>query len=664
MKQLIARRRFLGAAALTLPVLTARQVLAQDAREALGTMMGKATAGVHPLATLMQAHPAALRAELRGLHPRVFTTTAGLNELRQRARGSHRTIWAKALDGLVAMREEPAPSPAQKRRAQNTVAIGMVGAALAYQIEGEARYLEAAKRYMDAAVSYPVWGYASSKPDVDLAAGHLLYGMGAAYDLLFDALSVEERTRYRNKIVRQAGLMSAHFMPTPGKSYSYSQNHCFIPIAGLAVAAYAVWDEVPEAASWAALSRAIFTRVLEVASPDGYFYEGVEYWVFSMPWIVHALDAFAHAAGDDMYDQPGLRKAHLYIAHSLVPNGQDVFDFGDVFEGPITRARSGEEAERTHPNGKLHSNYNLLYRLAARFGNPEAQGVATWMASLGHVCEEDYWSLLWLDPALPAKPMSAVAPHHHFDDLGTVYWRSDWTAKATAFAFRAGPPEGHHVAALVTKLPDWHLEMGHSHPDAGSFMLYGGGSYLTGPMGYAGIPSSKLSNTLLVDGQGQANEGAGHDAFVGYPYARLDSIRITSVTLGADHADIVADLSGAYRPELGIERLERRFSWAHGAWTTTDRMRASKPVVLTAQLHGDRAITQVAERRFLIAGRPSALKVDVRTPAAQAVIAPGVVVAAGPPGHVDRGPTEQRGTVLRLSLPASKDATLVTSMRF
>jgi hypothetical protein len=198
--------------------------------------------------------------------------------------------------------------------------------------------------------------------------------------------------------VRQAGILAKHFMPKPGKSYSYSQNHCFIPVAGLAVAAYALWDEAPEAAGWAALSRAIFSRVLDVASPDGYFYEGVEYWIFSMPWIIHALDAFAHAAGDDMYDTPALRNAHLYIAHSLTPNGQDVFDFGDVFEGPVTRSRVGEEPARTHPGGKLNSNYNLLYRLANRFGNADAQGVADWMASLGHVCAEDFWTLLWRDP--------------------------------------------------------------------------------------------------------------------------------------------------------------------------------------------------------------------------------------------------------------------------
>lgn len=657
------RRRFLGAAALALPALTGNRVLAQDSREALGPKEGKPTAGPHPLQALMAQHPAALKPELRGVHPRVFTTAAGLADLRRRATTTHRDAWQKALAGLVAMKEAPAASPAQARRAQNTTAIGIAGAALAWRIEGDERYLAAAKRYMDAAVSYPVWGYTYSKPDVDLAAGHLLYGLGMGYDLLFDVLSVEERTRYRDKLVRQARLLAAHFAPKSGKTFSYSQNHCFIPVAGLAIAAYAVWDEAPEAAAWAAQARAIFTRVLDVAAPDGYFYEGVEYWIFSMPWIVHALDAFAHAAGDDLYDHPALRNAHLYIAHSLTPNGQDIFDFGDAFEGPHTRARHGLDAARTHPGGKLHSNYNLLYRLAARFGNPQAQGVADWMASLGHVCAEDFWTLQWRDAGLQASPISALPPRHHFDDLGTVFWRSDWTDKATAFAFRAGPPEGHHAATLLEKMPDWHLSMGHSHPDAGSFILYADGTYLSGPMGYAGIPRSNLSNTLLVDGHGQANEGHGHDAFAGYPYARLDTIRLARVELGADRAEIVADLTGAYRAELGVERLERTFALADGTWTVTDRLRAARPVVLTAQVHGDTAITTTGERRYLVANKPAALEVTVRTAAAKAVIEPGVVTAAGPPGNVDKGPREQRGVVLRASLPASRDATLVTQLR-
>lgn len=662
------RRHFLGAAALTLPVVSTNLAFGQDAREALGTKINKSSKmnkGPHPLQILMEKNPAALRAEFHGVHPRVFTTNTELETLRHRAKSTHKELWQKALTGLVAMNAAPAETPAQTRRHQNTTAIGIVGAAFAYQIEGEEKYLAAAKRYMDAAVSYPVWGYFYSKPNIDLAAGHLLYGLGAGYDLLFNVLNEEDRARYRDKLIHHARLVAEHFMPKPGKSYSYSQNHCYIPIAGLAVAAYALWDDVPEeAARWAALARAIFTRVLDVASPDGYFYEGIEYWVFSMPWMIHGLDAFAHAAGDDMYDHPGLRQSHLYLAHTVLPNGHDVFDFGDVFEGPVTRARIGADAARTHPNGKLHSNYNLLYRLAGRFDNADAQGVAQFMSSQGQICAEDFWSLQWLDPKVAASPMSAISPYHHFTDLDTVFWRSDWTTKATAFAFRAGPPEGHHITQLIDKMPDAHLSMGHSHPDAGSFILYGGGSYLTGQMGYAGIPSSKLSNTLLIDGQGQANEGGGHDAFVDYPYERLNRIRITSVNMGKDHADIVADLTGAYRPELGVEHLERRLSWARGVWTTTDQMRASKPVVLTSQVHGDTTITQVKKDSFSVDGKPTSLQVDIRTSGVKTNVTPGIIITPGPPGSVDKGSKEQRGTVLNISLLASKKAKLITKMTF
>src|SRR6185369_694390 len=111
---------------------------------------------------------------------------------------------------------------------------------------------------MDAAVSYDVWGYAYNKPNVDLAAGHLLYGMGWGYDLLYNDVTDAERTKYRDKLIRQAKLMFDFFKPKSGKSYAYSQNHTFIPISGLAITAYALEGETPEAKDWAQLSRAIF----------------------------------------------------------------------------------------------------------------------------------------------------------------------------------------------------------------------------------------------------------------------------------------------------------------------------------------------------------------------------------------------------------------------
>ena len=53
-----------------------------------------------------------------------------------------------------------------------------------------------------------------------------------------------------------------------------------------------------------------------------------------------------------------------------------MFDFGDIWEGPLTRARRGAEYARVYPGGTLQSNFNALYRVAARLRDREAQAVA------------------------------------------------------------------------------------------------------------------------------------------------------------------------------------------------------------------------------------------------------------------------------------------------
>ncbi|MGH9831474.1 MAG: hypothetical protein ACRD9Y_00580 [Blastocatellia bacterium] len=66
------------------------------------------------------------------------------------------------------------------------------------------KHADAAKKYLEAAVSYDVWGYIYNKPNVDLAAGHLLYGMGWGYDLLYHDLTEAARA-----LPRQAGQARA-----------------------------------------------------------------------------------------------------------------------------------------------------------------------------------------------------------------------------------------------------------------------------------------------------------------------------------------------------------------------------------------------------------------------------------------------------------------------
>lgn len=646
-----ARRRTACAARkpllLFLALACAARLGAQDGREQLGAGFSADANGPHALLALEAAHPARLKPELMGVHPRVFVTDPELEQLRRCARTTHREIWERARANAVCLRSEPVPAPAQGRRDQNDTALAIGEAAFMYKIEGDPRYLAAAKKFMDAAVSYDVWGYSTNKPNVDLAAGHLLYGLGWGYDLLYHDLTDPERARYRDKLTRQAHLLYESYRPQPGRSYTYSQNHLFIPAAGLGVAAYALYGEVPEAAEWARTARALYERVLATYSADGYYYEGFEYWVFSTPWLVHYLDALAHSTGEDLYDRPGLRESHAYVAHTILPDGRNVFDFGDAFEGALTRAGIGADAARTHPHGRLHSNYHVLYRLAQRFRSGEAQGVAEWLALQGQVNFEDYWSLLWYDPTVKAVAIDRQPRWHYFPDNEVVYWRSGWGRDATAIAIKCGPPEGHATAGLAGKFPDWRLEDGHAHPDAGTFILYAQGQYLVGETGYAGVPMTADQNTLLVDGHGQAREGNGHNAFGGIPYNRLDRIRLARVQATATGLQVTAEAAAAYEPELGVMRFDRTFTLEGRQLSIRDQIETSTPHRFSILFHFDGKAA------------PTGLGLAFPSPRdAQTRLEPALLTAAGPPGHVDRGPKEERGS--RLSVSSSTPRTTAT----
>jgi hypothetical protein len=197
--------------------ISAMPVHAQDARELeQERTASKNLKGEHPLVELMRTRNSALRKELLGVHPRVYVTDKEIAGLRDRARTSHREIWQQVLSRVRALNADPPPAPAQQRRQQNDVGIAIAEAAFVYKIEGDKKYLDAALKYMDAAVSYDIWGYANNKPNVDLAGGHLLYGLGWGYDLLYHDLTEKERTRYRDKLIKQARLMADYSHRRPG----------------------------------------------------------------------------------------------------------------------------------------------------------------------------------------------------------------------------------------------------------------------------------------------------------------------------------------------------------------------------------------------------------------------------------------------------------------
>jgi hypothetical protein len=625
---------------------------AQDTQELEAEQLGNPKMkGEHPIVTLSKTKNSALRKELQGVHPRVFMTQTEIDALKAKAKFQPE-LWATAISRVRALNVEPPKPPAEERRVQNEVGLGIAEAAFIYKITGEKKYLDAAKKYLDAAVSYDVWGYSYNKPNVDLAAGHILYGMGWAYDLLYNDLTAQEREKYRAKLIKQARLLYDFFKPKAGKTYAYSQNHTYIPISGLAVTAYALMDETPEAKDWAALSRAIMQRVLETYSHDGYFYESMEYWIFSMPWIIHYLDAHKHATGENLYaGHKGLQLNHKFISHITLPGGEFNFDFGDIYAGPITRARKGNDFQRERINGRFRTNYNILYNLANQYNSGEAQGVAEWVKSKGQVNAEEIWTFIWFNEKIKSVPIEKQPLWHYFDDHELIFWRDSWKDDATAFAFKNGPPEGHGANEAVKNFPEWRLSSGHAHPDSGSFIIWSNGKYLTGDSGYAGVPMTEHHNTLVFDGMGQHREGKGHDVFVGIPYERMNKIRIIEVKMNKQKVSIIADVAPAYEPEVGVKKFIRKFEFtAPGNFVITDDVETEMPRLITSYLHADNVINQLSANRFVFEPNGTNLLAEIVTPKMfVAKVEKNILTAPGRPGSVSQGEREERGVRLAIS---------------
>jgi hypothetical protein len=609
---------------------------------------------VPPFADLL-SRPVRLKPELAGVHPRVFVTAAGLEELRERARTTHREDWRKVLAALPALAGDPPPPPGpQARRSQNNVAHAIAGVSLAWAVERRPDLLTAAKKWTLAAIDYEPWGYTYNKPNVDLAAGHLLYAIGWAYDLLFHELTPEERGRIRASLERHAALVHAHFTPGPRRErFEFTQNHDFIPTSGLAVAALALLGESQDAERWAAAAYAHHHRANQLLSPDGYYFEGIEYWIFSAPWLVHFADAWEHATGESVWELGPYRGWKLYVAHVLAPNGQDAFDFGDAWEGPLTRERRGEEIARLYPGGTLQSNANLLYRVAARLRDPETQAVADRCRAFAHTSLEEHWTLLWRDASLEAAPIESLPLRHRFEDSGVVFFRTSWEKDALAFAFKAGPPEGHRAARLLAAVPEWRQSTGHSHPDAGSFVVWAGGAALVSDTGYAGRPQARQHNTVVVGGLGQGLEKE-HDTWEGMDRAALDRVRIEEAVLAPSSVRIVAEIAAAYAPAAGLRsfRRELRFD-APGSFRVRDALETAEERSFEWFLHADRPFT-IDGTGFRSAHAGATLEGTVAAPAAARLrTGPTILTAPGQPGSIEQGRADQRGFELVVAPPAA-----------
>jgi len=472
--------------------------------------------------------------------------------------------------------------------------------ALAYRLTGQRHYLDELERWLGPPLSFPHWGKAHM-PDHDLDAGWLSHGLALAYSWAGDALSEPTREALAAKLLLQGRRLYEFAVESEGDwwSSSFWQNHNWICYTGLATAGYVLQPEHAETKAWTSRAQDNFREVLRLLPEDGSNCEGVVYWRYGVPWIVTYLDVLEAAEGVDLFpDSPYLRETFYYRLYQAAPDLERIIDHGDCHD-----RRSGHSVA-------------MYYKLASKYRLGHAQWLADQVADRYYwreayesgvkpgVRPEAYQELLWFDPTVTPEPPDDLPLSRYFPDLGLVAGRTSWWDDAAMVSFKAAPGGGHKAwdtAQEMARDRGWStLNAGHHHPDAGTFVLLGHGSYLAVDEGYSNRKRHEHHNGVLVDGQGFANEDRYH-VYKGLPAHHVARIRSTLMEAGWTCA--TSESGAMYPDDLGVRRVDRHLAMSpRGTVFLVDQFESDEPRTWTWLLQSDHAFSIDGERALTSAG--------------------------------------------------------------
>jgi hypothetical protein len=543
-------------------------------------------------------------ARLKGVHPRLYLTDERVAALRAAIATTHRDLWEEVraqADGLV---ERGAPEYVEddghsgaEQLWQREVGNAMPLLALTYVLSGEAKYLDAAQEWALASCRYPTWGLGEID-GMDLATGHQLFGLGIVYDWCHSGLTEDARRTLRETLVKRT---SAMFEAAAGGGVwwqrSYLQNHLWVNICGMSVAGLALYDEVDDAILWVGLPREKFARTMAVLGPDGASHEGVGYWQYGVEYMLKFLYLAEDLLNEDLvgegrwWPNTAAYYAHLTIPRDAWTRGSSIVDLADC------------------PRGNWYGPDYLLRGLARKYADGHAQWWAQQVDEADIEAPSARWlNLLWYDPTVAPQPPTDLPTMRHFEDMGLVSARTDWSGGESLLVLKCGPFIGHEATGEFTYDPGG----GHVHPDAGHFVLFGQGEWLLRDDGYRAKWTGQ-HNTLLVDGCGQLGEG--QQWFEGSLCLTAQAQpRVTRATSTVALDDIEADATGAYPPDSGLRRFLRRLLFLKpNTLIVLDDLECDTARALELRFHPEASQAERVGNAFVAAGASSCLRVEPLT---------------------------------------------------
>ncbi len=385
---------------------------------------------------------------------------------------------------------------------------------LTYLLTGDTIYAHRIKQDLLAAADFPDW---ASWHFLNVGAISALMGIG--YDSTFDYLTLEDRKKIREGILKHGlvqGIMAYNNEHRDDSWVNRVHNKNQVNSGGMSMAALAIAESSPDTAS-IILQGAISSvpRAMEGYLPDGAWAEGPTYWAYGttyngllMASLRSALDTLLGMDQGAGYE--GLGKSGSFHIHTAGPTNL-YFNYGDskktLYYSPVLFWLSREFEEVGYAWFERNICINDLPRMR-KGGLMDDDTLDRFLALL----------VVWYsgegeDLTNDDFPLDATFSGQ---DVALGAFHSEWSREGIYFGFKGGKPHASHsqmdIGSFVmdAKGERWAMDLGYGNNDQPGFSDYNGErwSYL--------INSNLGHNTLSFWGMTQNK-----DAYI--PVREFDS---------------------------------------------------------------------------------------------------------------------------------------------
>ncbi len=400
--------------------------------------------------------------------------------------------------------------------------------------------------WVDALVDLPYWGFTAdpigADHNNDLTADFNMLGLATALNWHEARLGVERTARVVAKIAYQADEMLKWIIHSrsswPG---TVSQNHTYFGHQTLVLAGLALLGKHDRALTWLNVAIPAFKRFTAALPPDGSYHEGIGYISFGLVGLMPSLMLLQQFTDEPFVPEAWLEK-HWEVAEKLLPEDSSEGFFVDDSDGglPFMYSIAMWEFARSPAGSPTRAR---VENVLGKFHRYNTSQLAT------HTLLFNFWTCLWA-PGLESadfqiRPVS-TRPCEYLDDNGYVILNLGEKTKAY---FLTGPMHGY---ALFGKERHTYC-YGHHHPDSGSIILNHDGKWLLADTGYTWAKLSSEHNMLLVNGEGQHNDG--HVWLAPPPFDFTPTRAKISEHAGVVRAEV--DLACYYPKSLNLEQWRR-----------------------------------------------------------------------------------------------------------